>query len=177
MGFSRTLLLTLVEEQLQLVHLGKQALNVLMTKHQSIYMIWKGAVASLSARATILARTTVLDMSLGWFNPTTPWPLNSRGNKDHRIISHEFGVVHLFWTGLNCSKTRGTREFGVVLRDSSWQNPFTTHNAHFIISGCQRIPLEFELGAALSCWCQKMWAKESGGTALKPQNSVTLHSS
>ena len=36
----------------------------------------------------------VFHMSSGLFNPIEP--LSSKGNKDHRIISHEFGVGQLF---------------------------------------------------------------------------------
>ena len=40
---------------------------------------------------------------------TTFLPLSSRGNKDHRIISREFGVVQLFRTCSNYSSTQETR--------------------------------------------------------------------
>ena len=36
-------------------------------------------------------------------------PLSSRGNKDHRVISHEFRVVQLFQTSSNHNTTQGTR--------------------------------------------------------------------
>ena len=47
-------------------------------------------------------------------------PQSSTGNKDHKIVSHEFGVVQLFLTCSNYSSTQETRtvaEFDM----SSWQ--------------------------------------------------------
>ena len=47
-------------------------------------------------------------------------PLSSRENKDHRIISHEFGVVQLFRT---CSNCRPTSPYITVVRgDLVWSN-------------------------------------------------------
>ena len=47
-------------------------------------------------------------------------PLSSTGNKDHRIVSHEFGVVQLFLTCSNYSSTQETRTV-MELDMSSWQ--------------------------------------------------------
>ena len=86
-----------------------------------------------------------LDMSLAWFNPFEPWkntgnqaefhmssgswalpnflePLSSRGNKDHRIISHEFRVVQLFRTCSNHSTTQVTMPAAEFDMSSGWFN-------------------------------------------------------
>ena len=47
-----------------------------------------------------------------WGGSTLPnclKPLSSRGNKNHRVISHEFGVVRLFRTGSNHCTTHWSR--------------------------------------------------------------------
>ena len=49
-------------------------------------------------------------------------PLSSRGNKDHRIIWHEFGLVQLFRTCSNYSSTQETRPAVELDMSSGWFN-------------------------------------------------------
>ena len=58
------------------------------------------------------------------------FPLSSKGNKDHRIISHEFAVVQLFRTCLNLSSTQETRP-AVELDFSTWQCVTSCAHTHF----------------------------------------------
>ena len=50
-------------------------------------------------------------------------PLSSRGNKDHRIISHEFVVVQLIWNCSNRSTTQGARPAAEFDMSLGWFNP------------------------------------------------------
>ena len=69
-------------------------------------------------------------------------PLSSRGNKDRRIISHEFGVLQLFRKCSNHSTTHETMPAVEFDMSSEWfMNidvpvvlvlPHSTHNSHFL---------------------------------------------
>ena len=52
-------------------------------------------------------------------------PLISRGNKDHRIISHEFVVVQHIRTCSNHSATRGARPVAEFDSSSGWCDEFS----------------------------------------------------
>ena len=66
--------------------------------------------------------TTHFQRKQGSTLPNLLEPLSFTGIKDHRIISHEFGVVQHYWTSSNHSAPEGTikdhstisHEFGVV---------------------------------------------------------------
>ena len=73
------------------------------------------------------------DMSSCRFNATLPNlldPLSSRGNKDHKVFSYEFGVVQLFRTSSNHSTTQGTRP-SVEFDTSSRNDPCWTVSSDF----------------------------------------------
>ena len=54
--------------------------------------------------------------------PNLVEPLSARGNKDHKIISHEFRVVQLFRTYSNHSSTQETKPSVDLDRSSEWFN-------------------------------------------------------
>ena len=116
-----------------------------------------------------------------WCGSTLPnlvEPLSSRGNKDHKIISHEFGVIQLFRTYSNHSSTREPKPAVELDRSSElWfeqvRKSWTTPNSWEIVVW-SLFPLELMRNYPMILVPSRAQWRKSWTTPTKPRRTSEL---